>query len=77
MDLYGVAYDSHEVFQSGICFGRVEYPVVVLGYVVGYDGFLDESCDDEPESEVEQTLRHGLAVAELREEVAGTCDRSC
>ena len=27
--------------------------------------------------EMEQALRHGLAVAELREEVAGACDWSC
>ena len=40
VNLHGVSDDSHRGFKARVSAGSLEYEVVVLGYIVGYYGFL-------------------------------------
>lgn len=48
VDLHGEAKKSHQTFEAGESIWRREYPIVVLGNIVGDYGFLDDAQNDEP-----------------------------
>lgn len=74
VDLHGVAYDAHKCLEAAVGAGGVEDEVVVLGQVVGHDGFLDHAGEDEPQAQARLAQGGVAAAAYLGQEVVGAHD---
>ena len=61
--LYSIAKDTHKVLESAVHEWVVEDPVVVLGDIVSYDIFLDDTADDEEKTETEHAWVYGCVAA--------------
>ena len=73
-----VAIDGKEVLKSAIEVGLVEDAFNEVDRdIVGNDGFLEESSDDEEDTCAEHLLSHDEGTTNLRDEVAGSDDGTC
>ena len=75
--LQGIAEDAHEVLETAVGRRVVEYPVVVLGDVVGDEGFLQQAHDDEPQAAIHQFLVFAGFCFQLRYQDLSPCDGAC
>ena len=76
IDLHGKAKKSHQALEARISIWHGEYPVIILGNVIGNNGFLDNAKDDEPESQIKETLADCVFPSYLREESFCPSDRA-
>lgn len=69
--LHRITEDSHQRLHPGVELRIVEYQVVVLRYIVGDQGFLDDTNHDEPQAAPDHVGCGALILLKLRQEIVG------
>ena len=76
IDLHREANKSHQALKAWICIWRWEYPIVILGNIIGNNCLLDNTEDNEPESHIKKPLADNILPPDLREEGLGSGNRA-